>query len=136
MAENRESIEGKLTTLKCMECGYREVFTERQFEFTDGFSCCVCKGPVQRTITRPGDKIRNRKMEPRNNATPFEKLTVDIDCKEALKGLKAVTREAKKATAALKELEEQQSRMNASPITTKQIGKDLDFLKLTRDTGR
>jgi hypothetical protein len=38
------------------------------------------------------------------------KLTVDIDCSDALKGLKAVTREAKKATAALKELEEQQSK--------------------------
>lgn len=33
-------------------------------------------------------------------------LTVDIDCSEALKGIKAITREAKNATAALKELDE------------------------------
>ncbi len=39
-------------------------------------------------------------------------LKVDIDCSDALKGLKAVTREAKNATAALKELEEQQDKIN------------------------
>lgn len=38
-------------------------------------------------------------------------LRVDIDCSDALKGLKAVQREAKKATAALKELEEQQKKV-------------------------
>ncbi|MGD6899328.1 hypothetical protein [Bacillus infantis] len=32
-------------------------------------------------------------------------LKIDIDCSDALKGLKAVTREAKKATAALNEFE-------------------------------
>lgn len=32
-------------------------------------------------------------------------LTVDIDCSDALKGLKAIQREARKATATLKELE-------------------------------
>ncbi|MCM3763457.1 hypothetical protein [Neobacillus niacini] len=35
------------------------------------------------------------------------KVKLELDCAEALKGLKAVTRAAKKATAALKELEEQ-----------------------------
>ena len=34
-------------------------------------------------------------------------VTVDIDVSGALKGLKAVQREARKATAALKELDEQ-----------------------------
>jgi hypothetical protein len=38
-------------------------------------------------------------------------LTVDIECSEALTGLKAITREAKKATDALKELEEQQRKI-------------------------
>jgi hypothetical protein len=37
-------------------------------------------------------------------------LTVDVDCSEALTGLKAVQREAKKATAALRELESTQKR--------------------------
>lgn len=38
-------------------------------------------------------------------------LKVDIDCSDALTGLKAIQREAKKATAALKELEVQQDSM-------------------------
>lgn len=37
---------------------------------------------------------------------------IDIDCSDALKGLKAVQREAKKATAALKELEEESTGRN------------------------
>lgn len=38
--------------------------------------------------------------------------TVDIECSNAIKDLKAIQREAKKATAALKELEEQRKRNN------------------------
>lgn len=41
---------------------------------------------------------------------------VDIDVSDALKGLKAVQREARKATAALKELEAQQDKMAYLPI--------------------
>jgi hypothetical protein len=41
-----------------------------------------------------------------SNSINLGKVTVDIDCSEALKGLKAVTREAKKATQALKEFED------------------------------
>lgn len=43
-------------------------------------------------------------------------ITVDIDCADALKGLKAIQREAKKATAALKELEEQQRKLTRRTI--------------------
>jgi hypothetical protein len=38
---------------------------------------------------------------------PVGEIKVDIDVSDALKGLKAVQREARKATAALKELDEQ-----------------------------
>jgi hypothetical protein len=38
-------------------------------------------------------------------------VKVDVDCSEALKGLKALTRAAKKATASLKELDEQQNKI-------------------------
>lgn len=38
-------------------------------------------------------------------------IEVDIDASDAMKGLKAIQREARKATAALKELEEQQNRI-------------------------
>jgi hypothetical protein len=47
-------------------------------------------------------------------------ISVDIDCSEALKGLKAVTREAKKATSALQELEEQQKRIGLVPKLIKE----------------
>jgi hypothetical protein len=40
-------------------------------------------------------------------------VKVNVDCTDALTGLKAVTREAKNATAALKELEEQQEKMKS-----------------------
>jgi hypothetical protein len=155
-----KSCEGKVTTLECMVCGYREVFTERQFKFTDGLRCNGCNGPVQPSITRLGENVRNRKMKHDENEIvtyakykclscdhgDFEKgkrkdykevllcpkcnglyvdswkihkyahlkekknsvgkLTVEIDVSEALKGLKAVQREAKKAAQALKEVEE------------------------------
>lgn len=43
--------------------------------------------------------------EPGNESTSDISIALDIDCKDALTGLKAVQREAKKATAALKEFE-------------------------------
>ncbi|MGM8213556.1 hypothetical protein ACLIBH_12335 [Virgibacillus sp. W0430] len=46
------------------------------------------------------------------NSKSVGSFHVDIDCSNALKGLKAVQREAKKATAALKELEVQQSNID------------------------
>jgi hypothetical protein len=44
-------------------------------------------------------------------------VKVNVDCSEALKGLKAVTRAAKKATAALKELDEVQRKVSSISIT-------------------
>lgn len=104
MAGN-QSCEGKFTTLECMECGYREVFTEGQFKFTDGLCCNVCEGPVKPSITRLGEKINNRRMKKQDNTRSVGTLIVDIDCSEALKGLKAVQREAKRTVQALKEVE-------------------------------
>lgn len=57
---------------------------------------------------------------PRESNTIIKPLTVEIDCSEALKGLKAVTREAKKATSALQELEEQQKRVFKKPPDIKE----------------
>ncbi|QOY38790.1 hypothetical protein AWH56_005205 [Anaerobacillus isosaccharinicus] len=102
-----KSCEGKITTLECMECGCRETFTERQFTFTDGLRCGICSGPVKPVATKPGEEVNNRRL----NKGPKKKIsvgtiTVDIDVSNAIKGLKAVQREAKKATRALKEVEE------------------------------
>lgn len=105
-----KSCEGKLTTLECMECGHREVFTERQFKYTDGLSCEVCNGPVQPAITSPGEKINNRRVKKRENAKSIGTLTVDIDVSETLKGLKAVQREAKLTIKLLKEVENLQNK--------------------------
>jgi hypothetical protein len=53
--------------------------------------------------------------ERESNKSNIGTISVDIDCSDALKGLKAVTREAKKATSALQELEEQQKRIGLVP---------------------
>lgn len=50
---------------------------------------------------------RLNQYEEKKNSKSVGSFYVDIDCSDALKGLKAVQREARKATAALKELEEQ-----------------------------
>ncbi|WP_035424157.1 hypothetical protein [Bacillus sp. UNC438CL73TsuS30] len=52
-------------------------------------------------------------------------VKIDVDVSDELKGLKAVTREAKKATAALKELEEQQCK-------SRNITLNLDNKRLTQ----
>lgn len=59
-----------------------------------------CKGKL-RAVVRPPQKKKQV------NVGEFK---VDIDCSEALIGLKAVQREARKVTQALKELEEQQKK--------------------------
>lgn len=69
--------------------------------------------------------------EERESNTSSLKVKLELDCAEALKGLKAVTRAAKKATAALKELEEQQIKMNESKeivmnLDGRQIGKIME----------
>jgi hypothetical protein len=74
-----------------------------------------------------GTRRPQRGNTPRMGATPPPisnsnalSVRIDVDCSEALKGLKAVTRAAKKATAALKELEEQKKmfgKLSEIPIT-------------------
>lgn len=76
----KQSSENKLTTLECMVCGYREVFTEQQFKFTDGLRCCICNGPVNPTLTRPGEKIRNRRMKKQKDTV---NMSVKIEQGEA-----------------------------------------------------
>ncbi|QGH35148.1 hypothetical protein GI584_14325 [Gracilibacillus salitolerans] len=109
-----KSCEGKVTTLECMECGYREVFTERQFKFTDGLGCNRCEGPVQPVITRSGEEVNNRRMKQKKISAGTLIITADVS--DTIKGLKAVQREAKKTTASLKELEEQQKKHNTDVI--------------------
>jgi hypothetical protein len=55
--------------------------------------------------------------EKRESSINSLNVKVKVDCSEALKGLKAVTRAAKKATAALKELEEQQNKLHGISVS-------------------
>lgn len=62
-----------------------------------------CEG--KRSIDKPSMTIRDDEyVKP---LTPKKKGSTDLDIPNTIKGLKAIQREAKKATAALKELEEQ-----------------------------
>jgi hypothetical protein len=84
-------------------------------------------------------------VEGRDYIKPLSGLNikVNVDCSEALKGLKAITREAKKATAALKELEVAQKNqsknitINISPntatISAKELEEQLNKLKLNKE---
>lgn len=41
----------------------RKVFTEQQFKFVDGLSCCKCNGPVNHSFTKPDEELNNRRMK-------------------------------------------------------------------------
>lgn len=111
MAEYSESIKRKVRTLTCMICGHRETFTERQFKTTDGYRCEKCNGPVGAVLTKPGEEVKNRMMNkppvpPSQKKSEGLSIKLDIDVSDALKGLKAVERQAKKTIRALREVEE------------------------------
>jgi hypothetical protein len=67
---------------------------------------------------------------PSGNDSKGISIAVNIDCNEALTGLKAITREAKKATAALKELEAQQKKNKGIAITLD--GKEISTLEAVK----
>lgn len=120
MADKKSSV-GKVTTLECMVCDYREVFSVQQFKFTDGLRCNRCDGSVQASVTKPGETLSNRRLKLNGHtgvdwASTESWSTGTIDCSLTLTGLKAIQREAKKATAAIKEFEEQQKKSVSAGI--------------------
>jgi DNA-directed RNA polymerase subunit RPC12/RpoP len=106
MAEKRESNKGEL--YKCSGCGRLEIIFPNNPR-KDGRSCKDCGGHMS-FYGFAGIDYSNCKSL----------IGINVDCSEALTGLKAVTREAKKATAALKELEDQQEKMSRQPIRYKE----------------
>jgi hypothetical protein len=68
---------------------------------------------LDRKITRSCCDMAN---ERESSNKGIRTISVDIDCSSALKGLKAVTREAKKETSALQEFEEQKKRVGLPVI--------------------
>ena len=91
MSESNNQVE----MFACANCGL-EVRTKHS-EFVEGTNCPKCKKP----LFLVGQK---------NNMN----LKINVEVSEALKGLKAVQREARKATAALKELEEHKKKFPLS----------------------
>ncbi|CEG28092.1 hypothetical protein [Bacillus sp. B-jedd] len=96
MAEKRESNEGML--YECVKCERREVILANNPR-TDGRSCSHCGGALMFSYF-VGIDLSGRKD---NSALT---ITLKADVSDALTGLKAVTREAKKATAALKDVDD------------------------------
>ncbi|UFT98106.1 hypothetical protein KO561_12930 [Radiobacillus kanasensis] len=105
---DQKSSEG-MVTYKCMKCFAEMSVCKRRESRMDGRSCFLCRGPIQNV----------------ENKESIGSLTVDVDCSDALKGLKAIQREAKKATAALKELEGQQEKIGSKDLA-KSIYKDIE----------
>lgn len=97
---DRISREDKYRTWKCIECGSRDTFHKDSYK-QDGIQCQDCKGTmvIEKTCRFPPPP------QPRKTGSAGT-LTIDVDVSNALTGLKAVQREAKKATAALKEFEQ------------------------------
>lgn len=60
-------------------------------------------------------------------------LTMNIDFSESLKGLKAIQREARKATAALKELEKQKKRNISLPACRRCGSSNIEIEEVTAD---
>ncbi len=56
--------------------------------------------------------------ERESNKRSVGQLRIDVDCSEAMRGLKAVTREAKRATAALEKLEEKRKQLQDMDVLT------------------
>lgn len=95
MANKSESIKGVMC--HCATC-FRKVAINLTNKPTDARVCERCGDKMQ--IKEPID-IELTQVEKRN----IGKLSVEIDVSDALKGLKAVERQAKKTACALREVE-------------------------------
>lgn len=104
---DKQSREGLV--MYCFPCN-RESVVLPSDPRKDGRACSQCGGHlhVKRPIAIEDTKSAGQ-------------IKLDVDCEDALKGLKAVQREAKKATAALKELEATEAIMTQGKLLTIQL---------------
>lgn len=108
MAEKRESnIKAGHVNYKCLDCGQISKRYLSKQEYYEVTACPNCEG-------KSVDLYKIAKYKTDEKPSNSLKIKIDVDCTEALKGLKAVTRAAKKATVALKELEEQQKKIEVA----------------------
>lgn len=141
MADNKKSCE-ETVIWECIECGFEHEYHKNDYRQDGlRCRCCnsiVIKKPHQdkHKVSKAAFFIRERVLERKINycrtLTPKQvdaviqlykeytehdsksvgDLKVDLDVSDALTGLKAVQREARKATAALREFELQQTKMH------------------------
>lgn len=98
---NEVSVREENILYRCINCSNHEVIENG----IDGIGCADCGGHLN-PLGYTNLQVTSIKTK------SVGSFHVDIDCSDALTGLKAVQREAKKATHSLKELEKQQERMN------------------------
>jgi DNA-directed RNA polymerase subunit RPC12/RpoP len=84
---------------KCMRCGHVIHISRQKARFFDGATCEECGGPIS-PINPPKTPVTEK-------SKPISELTVkvNIDCSDALKGLKAVQREIRKTVVSFKDLQ-------------------------------
>lgn len=93
-----------LVIWKCEDCEYERAY-HKYDPHQAVFDSWECDGRMNR------HEITSVTPPPPRKTRSVGTLTIDVEVTDALTGLKAVQREAKKATAALKELESMQTRM-------------------------
>lgn len=85
---------------ECFSCGHTDKVTCKKSDYDEVMPCPKCEGFFV-DIWASGKYKRTVEK-----SKSIGKLKVDIDVSDALKGLKAVERQAKKTTRALREVEE------------------------------
>jgi DNA-directed RNA polymerase subunit RPC12/RpoP len=111
-AKKRESSKIEYV-YECIKC--KTKFNVIKKITLEGSNCPICTGALIPNSVIGIDYSSNKDFT-------VSQIKVDIDIADALKGLKAVTRAAKKATNALKELDEQQLKLAGS----KEIALNMD----------
>lgn len=129
MAEKLESNTRDLVlaVYECLCCEHRGPVRGKKEDYSEVKVCPNCNGAFV-------DTWKIAKYKQKEKPADLLSVKINVDCSESLKGLKAITRVAKKATAALKELEEQQERFsNSSKLTlnidSKRIASRSDKIK-------
>lgn len=126
MADNKSREDFVNVIHQCLECGNHHVFENG----VDGNVCDYCDGQLKaRGLTNL--PITKEKYD-------IGAFAVTADVSDALKGLKAVQREARKATQALKEFDLEQKRIELEkadyPITPNDVRESLGLKRLGGDS--
>lgn len=84
---------------KCISCGYSEFVQSEKKDYVEVMPCPKCASFYVDLF------VYNRYKLPKQTKNSVGFFKVDIDASDALKGLKAIERQAKKTARALREVE-------------------------------